>query len=166
MFWSIYIYDRELVYPKLLDNFIPAWLNHGMVSKVMQTLPCINKSVRHWFPCAWLCIHLELIPSEVIKEHCLQARITSFLLDSFSHIWISIRLKQWTFEVMSPISQASCGDRLFSVIRYLSQSNVTLVMRKFNQKKLPQNIKSAFDKSCSKMTETLNWMILYHSTKV
>ncbi|XP_025940084.1 androgen-induced gene 1 protein isoform X2 [Apteryx rowi] len=31
MFWSIYIYDRELVYPKLLDNFIPAWLNHGMV---------------------------------------------------------------------------------------------------------------------------------------
>ncbi|XP_032999806.1 androgen-induced gene 1 protein isoform X2 [Lacerta agilis] len=30
MFWSIYIYDRELVYPKLLDNFIPPWLNHGM----------------------------------------------------------------------------------------------------------------------------------------
>ncbi|NXV97765.1 AIG1 protein, partial [Calonectris borealis] len=50
LFWSIYIYDRELVYPKVLDNFIPAWLNHGMVSKVMQTLPCINKSVRHRFP--------------------------------------------------------------------------------------------------------------------
>ncbi|XP_053146258.1 androgen-induced gene 1 protein isoform X7 [Hemicordylus capensis] len=33
MFWSIYIYDRELVYPKLLDNFIPPWLNHGMVWK-------------------------------------------------------------------------------------------------------------------------------------
>ncbi|XP_032910841.1 androgen-induced gene 1 protein isoform X1 [Catharus ustulatus] len=33
MFWSIYIYDRELVYPKLLDNFIPAWLNHGMPEK-------------------------------------------------------------------------------------------------------------------------------------
>ncbi|XP_025940085.1 androgen-induced gene 1 protein isoform X3 [Apteryx rowi] len=32
MFWSIYIYDRELVYPKLLDNFIPAWLNHGMAN--------------------------------------------------------------------------------------------------------------------------------------
>ncbi|XP_027545276.1 androgen-induced gene 1 protein isoform X2 [Neopelma chrysocephalum] len=34
MFWSIYIYDRELVYPKLLDNFIPAWLNHGMVQVI------------------------------------------------------------------------------------------------------------------------------------
>ncbi|OCT80220.1 hypothetical protein XELAEV_18027032mg [Xenopus laevis] len=30
MFWTLYIYDRELVYPKLLDNFIPPWLNHGM----------------------------------------------------------------------------------------------------------------------------------------
>lgn len=31
MFWGLYTYDRELVYPKLLDNFIPPWLNHGMV---------------------------------------------------------------------------------------------------------------------------------------
>ncbi|XP_074804636.1 androgen-induced gene 1 protein isoform X3 [Natator depressus] len=31
MFWSLYIYDREMVYPKLLDNFIPSWLNHGMI---------------------------------------------------------------------------------------------------------------------------------------
>ncbi|KAK5612334.1 Androgen-induced protein 1 protein [Crenichthys baileyi] len=29
-FWTLYLYDRELVYPKLLDNFIPQWLNHGM----------------------------------------------------------------------------------------------------------------------------------------
>ncbi|MBN3272263.1 AIG1 protein, partial [Polyodon spathula] len=32
MFWTLYLYDRELVYPRLLDNFIPQWLNHGMVS--------------------------------------------------------------------------------------------------------------------------------------
>lgn len=31
-FWSLYLYDRDLVYPKLLDSFIPQWLNHGMVS--------------------------------------------------------------------------------------------------------------------------------------
>ncbi|KAG8566920.1 hypothetical protein GDO81_013418 [Engystomops pustulosus] len=29
-FWSIYAYDRELVYPKELDSFIPQWLNHAM----------------------------------------------------------------------------------------------------------------------------------------
>ncbi|XP_047626014.1 androgen-induced gene 1 protein isoform X3 [Phacochoerus africanus] len=30
VFWIIYAYDREMIYPKLLDNFIPGWLNHGM----------------------------------------------------------------------------------------------------------------------------------------
>lgn len=36
-FWSLYLYDRELVYPKLLDNFIPQWLNHGMVSSILRS---------------------------------------------------------------------------------------------------------------------------------
>lgn len=31
-FWSIYAYDRELVFPKVLDDIIPTWLNHAMVS--------------------------------------------------------------------------------------------------------------------------------------
>ncbi|GAB1294921.1 Androgen-induced gene 1 protein [Apodemus speciosus] len=30
VFWTIYAYDREMIYPRLLDNFIPGWLNHGM----------------------------------------------------------------------------------------------------------------------------------------
>lgn len=32
-FWILFLYDRELVYPKALDNIFPVWLNHGMVSK-------------------------------------------------------------------------------------------------------------------------------------
>lgn len=31
VFWMIYAVDRELVYPKVLDKFIPVWLNHVMV---------------------------------------------------------------------------------------------------------------------------------------
>ncbi|GAA6088797.1 androgen-induced gene 1 protein isoform X1 [Tachysurus ichikawai] len=34
MFWSLYLYDRDMVYPRLLDNFIPQWLNHGMLEHV------------------------------------------------------------------------------------------------------------------------------------
>lgn len=41
-FWSLYLYDRELVYPKLLDNFIPQWLNHGMVSPYNATSTTLN----------------------------------------------------------------------------------------------------------------------------
>ncbi|AWP20425.1 putative androgen-induced 1 protein [Scophthalmus maximus] len=44
-FWSLYLYDRELVYPKLLDNFIPQWLNHGMVSGFIRIIISNNWSV-------------------------------------------------------------------------------------------------------------------------
>ncbi|XP_053309004.1 androgen-induced gene 1 protein-like [Spea bombifrons] len=37
-FWSIYAYDRELVYPKVLDSFIPPWLNHIMHTFVLPLL--------------------------------------------------------------------------------------------------------------------------------
>ncbi|MGH0183565.1 UNVERIFIED_CONTAM: hypothetical protein FKN15_012201 [Acipenser sinensis] len=30
-FWLLYAYDRELVYPKFLDDIIPQWLNHAMI---------------------------------------------------------------------------------------------------------------------------------------
>ncbi|NWI66184.1 ADTRP protein, partial [Todus mexicanus] len=29
-FWTLYTYNRELVYPKSLDGVIPLWLNHAM----------------------------------------------------------------------------------------------------------------------------------------
>ncbi|XP_049758484.1 androgen-induced gene 1 protein isoform X3 [Elephas maximus indicus] len=38
VFWIIYAYDREMIYPKLLDNFIPGWLNHGMRLRIDSQL--------------------------------------------------------------------------------------------------------------------------------
>lgn len=32
-FWILFLYDRELVYPKALDGIFPVWLNHAMVSE-------------------------------------------------------------------------------------------------------------------------------------
>ncbi|XP_006864183.1 PREDICTED: androgen-dependent TFPI-regulating protein [Chrysochloris asiatica] len=32
LFWAIYLYDRELIYPKALDDMFPEWLNHAMHS--------------------------------------------------------------------------------------------------------------------------------------
>lgn len=31
LFWSIFTYDRELVYPASIDTFFPPWINHAMV---------------------------------------------------------------------------------------------------------------------------------------
>ncbi|KAF7465200.1 Hypothetical predicted protein [Marmota monax] len=33
VFWTIFLYDRELVHPKILDEIFPIWMNHAMVSE-------------------------------------------------------------------------------------------------------------------------------------
>ncbi|XP_075780452.1 androgen-induced gene 1 protein isoform X3 [Pelodiscus sinensis] len=50
MFWSFYIYDREVIYPKLLDNFIPAWLNHGMHTTVLPFILIEMRTTHHQYP--------------------------------------------------------------------------------------------------------------------
>ncbi|XP_077207180.1 androgen-induced gene 1 protein isoform X2 [Paroedura picta] len=50
LFWSVYIYDRELVYPKLLDNFIPPWLNHGMHTTVLPFILIEMRTTHHEYP--------------------------------------------------------------------------------------------------------------------
>ncbi|XP_016009814.2 androgen-dependent TFPI-regulating protein [Rousettus aegyptiacus] len=35
LFWSLFLYDREVVYPKNLDYIIPVWLNHAMHTSIL-----------------------------------------------------------------------------------------------------------------------------------
>ncbi|XP_034538167.1 androgen-dependent TFPI-regulating protein [Notolabrus celidotus] len=38
LFWSIFTYDRELVYPASIDTFFPPWMNHAMHTFVLPVL--------------------------------------------------------------------------------------------------------------------------------
>uniref|UniRef100_A0A3Q1FIK2 Androgen-dependent TFPI-regulating protein-like n=1 Tax=Acanthochromis polyacanthus TaxID=80966 RepID=A0A3Q1FIK2_9TELE len=38
LFWSIFAYDRELVYPATIDTFIPPWINHAVHTFVLPVL--------------------------------------------------------------------------------------------------------------------------------
>ncbi|XP_052761334.1 androgen-induced gene 1 protein-like isoform X1 [Mya arenaria] len=49
-FWGIYAVDRELVYPKKLDELIPQWLNHTMHSTVLPFLLIEKIVVYHEYP--------------------------------------------------------------------------------------------------------------------
>lgn len=49
-FWSIYSYDRELVYPLVLDSFIPQWLNHAMHTYVLPLLLIELVACSHQYP--------------------------------------------------------------------------------------------------------------------
>ncbi|KAM9809831.1 androgen-dependent TFPI-regulating protein [Syngnathus typhle] len=38
LFWALFAYDRELVYPATMDAFIPPWINHAMHTFVFPLL--------------------------------------------------------------------------------------------------------------------------------
>nr|XP_046258711.1 androgen-dependent TFPI-regulating protein isoform X2 [Scatophagus argus] len=38
LFWIIFAYDRELVYPATIDTFFPPWINHAMHTFVLPVL--------------------------------------------------------------------------------------------------------------------------------
>ncbi|XP_018541980.1 androgen-dependent TFPI-regulating protein [Lates calcarifer] len=38
LFWTIFAYDRELVYPASIDTFFPPWMNHAMHTFVLPVL--------------------------------------------------------------------------------------------------------------------------------
>ncbi|KAM7026669.1 androgen-induced gene 1 protein isoform 2-T2 [Passerculus sandwichensis] len=84
MFWSIYIYDRELVYPKLLDNFIPAWLNHGMKKMIEDSLKI--KSDTSYKVC-YLCTQSGFIlETETQRGSSLWSDIMYFVATGFGFI--------------------------------------------------------------------------------
>ncbi|XP_073438567.1 androgen-dependent TFPI-regulating protein-like isoform X1 [Dendrobates tinctorius] len=49
-FWSIYAYDRELVYPKELDSIIPQWLNHAMHTFILPLMLIELVTCSHQYP--------------------------------------------------------------------------------------------------------------------
>ncbi|KAI4552661.1 hypothetical protein MJT46_017312 [Ovis ammon polii x Ovis aries] len=44
-FWIIFLYDRELIYPKVLDTVFPVWLNHAMCVKEKQVVFVVNDNL-------------------------------------------------------------------------------------------------------------------------
>ncbi|KAJ0067059.1 hypothetical protein NL108_009984 [Boleophthalmus pectinirostris] len=50
LFWSIFAYDRELVYPATIDAFFPPWMNHAMHTFVFPILLAEVLLQPHFYP--------------------------------------------------------------------------------------------------------------------
>ncbi|XP_033835178.2 androgen-dependent TFPI-regulating protein [Periophthalmus magnuspinnatus] len=50
LFWSIFAYDRELVYPATIDAFFPPWMNHAMHTFVFPILLVEILLQPHFYP--------------------------------------------------------------------------------------------------------------------
>ncbi|XP_025191440.1 androgen-dependent TFPI-regulating protein-like [Melanaphis sacchari] len=49
-FWVMYAYDREIIYPKIVDSYIPYWQNHGMHTTILPLILAELFTTRHKFP--------------------------------------------------------------------------------------------------------------------
>ncbi|RUS88993.1 hypothetical protein EGW08_003240 [Elysia chlorotica] len=49
-FWALFAVDRELVFPKALDNLVPFWLNHMLHTAVCPFLLLDKYLVHHQYP--------------------------------------------------------------------------------------------------------------------
>jgi len=64
-FWGIYAVDRELVFPKVLDDIIPQWLNHVWHTTVLLFLMIEKYLVYHQYPSRttglFICVSFGLV---------------------------------------------------------------------------------------------------------
>uniref|UniRef100_A0A670XP26 Androgen dependent TFPI regulating protein n=1 Tax=Pseudonaja textilis TaxID=8673 RepID=A0A670XP26_PSETE len=49
-FWSMYLYDRDLLYPKYMDSIIPGWVNHGMHTLILPLTLVEMFVIPHQYP--------------------------------------------------------------------------------------------------------------------
>ena len=47
MFWSVYLIDRELVFPSAVSVIVPGWMNHSMHTVIIVALVIEMRITRH-----------------------------------------------------------------------------------------------------------------------
>ncbi|KAI4539208.1 hypothetical protein MG293_010600 [Ovis ammon polii] len=109
VFWIIYAYDREMIYPKLLDNFIPGWLNHGMASPLRKAyvLWCLGTNNAG----------LSFLPTASPKEVSSCSIVLLIKNQQGSHSSkLNCEMKAWY-----PVVLGSCGKKVLCTPKYVGQ---------------------------------------------
>ncbi|XP_010893603.1 androgen dependent TFPI regulating protein 1 [Esox lucius] len=116
-FWSIYHYDRELVYPKILDDIIPIWLNHALHTVIL--------------PLALLQMY--------IQPHRYGSKMRGILgLATFSALylgwvlWVHYSAGIWVYPIMERLSPVSLV--IFLGVACVSMAPLYLLGEKINNK--------------------------------
>ncbi|KAM9364936.1 androgen-dependent TFPI-regulating protein [Pholidichthys leucotaenia] len=89
LFWSIFAYDRELVYPATIDTFFPPWINHAMHTIVLPVLFGEVVLQPHTYPQA---------------KHALAALGVVGLAYLFWIIWVYLSVGIWVYPLLRHFS--------------------------------------------------------------
>ncbi|XP_042357626.1 androgen-dependent TFPI-regulating protein [Plectropomus leopardus] len=91
LFWTIFAYDRELVYPATIDTFFPPWINHAMHSLVLPVLLGEVLVQPHSYP---------------QTKHALAALGGVGLAYLFWIIWVYLSVGIWVYPLLAHFSTA------------------------------------------------------------
>ncbi|XP_075875200.1 androgen-dependent TFPI-regulating protein [Nelusetta ayraudi] len=89
LFWSIFTYDRELVYPASIDTFFPPWINHAMHTLVLPVLLGELLVQPHAYPEA---------------KHAMAALGVVGLSYSFWILWVYLSVGIWVYPLLGHFS--------------------------------------------------------------
>ncbi|KAB5545996.1 hypothetical protein PHYPO_G00067040 [Pangasianodon hypophthalmus] len=115
-FWSIYSYDRELVFPKVLDDIIPTWLNHAMHTVILPLL-LVQMCLQH---------HKHPSRSRGILALALFASLYLAWV-----LWVRHASGIWVYPIMAHLSPA--GLVVFLSVASLSMAPLYLLGEKLNR---------------------------------
>ncbi|XP_038137360.1 androgen-dependent TFPI-regulating protein [Cyprinodon tularosa] len=91
LFWTIFAYDRELVYPATIDAFFPPWINHAMHTFVLPVLLGEVLVQPHTYP---------------QMKHALAALLVVGLAYLSWIVWVYLTVGVWVYPLLGHFSAA------------------------------------------------------------
>ncbi|XP_016059655.1 PREDICTED: androgen-dependent TFPI-regulating protein [Miniopterus natalensis] len=114
-FWILFLYDRDLVYPKVLDGIFPLWLNHAMHTFI--------------FPFSLVEVYLRPHSYPLKKKGLILLAAGSFAYIS-RVLWIYVETGTWVYPVFAKLSPV--GLAAFFSLSYIFSAGIYLLGEKLN----------------------------------
>uniref|UniRef100_A0ABI7XFS8 Androgen dependent TFPI regulating protein n=1 Tax=Felis catus TaxID=9685 RepID=A0ABI7XFS8_FELCA len=114
-FWILFLYDRELVYPKALDDIFPEWLNHAMHTSILP-FSLVEVILRpHSYP---------------LKKKGLTLLAVASLAYISRVLWIYSETGTWVYPLFARLSPV--GLTAFFSLSYIFIASIYLLGEKLN----------------------------------
>lgn len=124
MFWALFLYDRDLIYPKVLDDIFPAWMNHAMHTSILP------------FSLVEVILRPHHYPSKKIGLTLLATCSLAYIIRV---LWIYVDSGNWVYPVFTMFSPL--GLMGFFSVGYLMGASIYLLGEKLNYWKWGSTIK-------------------------
>ncbi|XP_003788356.1 androgen-dependent TFPI-regulating protein [Otolemur garnettii] len=114
-FWTLFHYNRELIYPKVLDDILPVWLNHAMHTSILP-VSLVEVILRPYH-----------YPSKKIGLSLLAASALAYISRV---LWHHTKTGTWVYPVFEKLSPL--GLATFFFLSYIFTANLYLLGEKLN----------------------------------